>query len=862
MGFRKSRCLLLVATVLLIHFGVLLVLKDNSSALKPLLRLSLVDLKKLLTFLVPPKDLITFNKRIDARFDAEYDPRVLPQGLSSDNRVRNMYLLDVGNKEPNNEITFPEYLEDPENEAIPFMQTFDPRFTLGLWYHQLAQAARRGPLEELELNYFHWADWADLSLLDEHLLSNERKSCDDFNFATNSDLRNRKMELRKPVDFCIEDADIDEILKTGKSDVHGPEAIELMTNIREQPYSSHFHIFGPGGRAKKSVKIIEAKLYVNDFMPPPQLVVFLLPRTPEQHGTIFRANGLQVGVSSDVANRKKLIHSDIPHRYSAQFKLKNTEILDVSKAIILNTKDQLDLLTRTVVERTSSDDVDMHHVDYIRELKHLQFVDQLEAYIKELEVKQTKEELRGSEKRYLEGLKYSESHRDPPKYFDEAKLIKKEPNWALGGHYDWRFFSGIINYTDRQAPVLYGLIKAWLSFTHTYDLNTWIAHGLLLLWYWDGVAFPWDNDIDVQMPIEDMHRLARQFNQSIIVDANNNVNDELRFGRYFLDCSSFISKRVKGNGNNNIDVRFIDLDTGAYIDITGLALSDAKPPLRFDEDLPANLGRFTADKKVSDYDRNEHLEAYNCKNLHFARLRELLPLKLTILEGVPAYVPNDFSLLLHNEYGDKGLMAKTFKGNMFLPKLRLWVPARQVDKFLKMHESSLAGKKSQLRLSAEDQISQTLKKDDNDFDNIPVKHFDDDDYLQFLYGSHDKHKLLVEYLITRNLTEFHEQQLLRLLEGKLLEDLLLDLESHLKVHFGAIRHDYFHFLTFVSGYRFEDEVEKKLKQIELLKYQDQDKMLEEMRRLDESKAPLKKEENVKEPMPPLGNGKSSKPARA
>lgn len=856
--------MLLVATILLIHFGVLSVLKDNSEALIPLLRLSLVDLKKLITFLVPPKDLVTFNLRIDDRFDAEYDPQVLPPGLSTDNRIRNLYLLDMGNKEPNNEITLPEYLEDPENVEIPFMQTFDPRFTLGLWYHQLAQGSRRGGLEKLELKYFHWADWTDLSVLDEHLLGNEKKNCDHFNFATNNEMRNRKMELRNPADFCIEDADIDEILKTGKSDVHGPETIELMKTLREQPFSTHFHIFAPGGRAKKTQKVIEAKLYLNDFMPPPQLVVFLLPRTPEQHGTTVRANGLQVSVASDVASRKKLIHSEIPRQYIAKFKLKNREVLDVSRAIILNTKDQLNLLTQAVVDKTKKDDVDIHHVDYTRELTHEQFVDQLETYIQELEHKQIKESLLGAEKRYLKGLKYSESHRDPPKYFDEAKLIKREANWALGGHYDWRFFSGIINYTDRQPPVLYGLIKAWLSLAHTYDLNTWIAHGLLLLWYWDGVAFPWDNDIDVQMPIEDMHRLARRFNQSIIVDANNDANDELRFGRYFLDCSSFLSKRVKGNGNNNIDVRFIDLDTGAYIDITGLALSDAKMPLRYDADLPADLALFASDKKVTDFDRNTHLKAYNCKNLHFARLHELLPLKLTILEGVPAYVPNDFSLLLHNEYGDKGLMAKTFKGNMFLPKLRLWVPARQVDQFMKMHESSLAGKKSQPRLSAEDQISNTLKKDDSDFDNIPVKHFDDDDYIQFLYGSHDKHKLLVEYLITRNLTELHEQQLLRLLTGKLLGSLLLDLESHLKVHFGAIRHDYFHFQTHVSGYRFEEEVEKKLKQIELLKYQDQDKILEEMRKLDESRAPEKstgKAEEPLPPLPPLENGKSSKPVQ-
>ena len=91
-------------------------------------------------------------------------------------------------------------------------------------------------------------------------------------------------------------------------------------------------------------------------------------------------------------------------------------------------------------------------------------------------------------------------------------------------------------------------------------------HGIGMVWH------SWDNDIDVQVPIMDLHKLSLQFNQTIVVE-----DPEDGFGRYFLDIGSFITLREKGNGNNNIDARFIDIDTGLYIDITALALSIVKP---------------------------------------------------------------------------------------------------------------------------------------------------------------------------------------------------------------------------------------------------------------------------------------------
>ena len=34
-------------------------------------------------------------------------------------------------------------------------------------------------------------------------------------------------------------------------------------------------------------------------------------------------------------------------------------------------------------------------------------------------------------------------------------------------------------------------------------------HGPLLSWYWNGLLFPYDNDIDIQMPIDELVNLAK-----------------------------------------------------------------------------------------------------------------------------------------------------------------------------------------------------------------------------------------------------------------------------------------------------------------------------------------------------------------
>ena len=116
----------------------------------------------------------------------------------------------------------------------------------------------------------------------------------------------------------------------------------------------------------------------------------------------------------------------------------------------------------------------------------------------------------------------------------------------MGEHYDWRFFNGITIGKDEQFIILHRLIKNYLNFARENGIITWIAHGSLLSWYWNGIAFPWDTDIDVQMPISELYKLGRYFNQSLVIEnVGDSYNEFDGMGRYFIDVGSSITHRKK-----------------------------------------------------------------------------------------------------------------------------------------------------------------------------------------------------------------------------------------------------------------------------------------------------------------------------
>lgn len=335
------------------------------------------------------------------------------------------------------------------------------------------------------------------------------------------------------------------------------------------------------------------------------------------------------------------------------------------------------------------------------------------AKIEELENKY--ETLSNQERNYLKSLKVSVdiAPADAPKYFREADNIKQFK--GAGRHRDIRFFSGSVPLNSLEYKShLNSMIRTFQKLMKSTGLVSWLSHGSLYGYEYNGLTFPWDNDFDIQMPIRDLNLLAQYFNQSLVLEDPREGN-----GRFLVDVGSSITSRIQGNGNNNIDARFIDINTGIYIDITGLSVSSEPYMMRKValiseergkevrekvESMKSELGpipeysgneavkheQFNAnDKDNKDkidftfltenlnrteiYHINKELGLVNCRNKHFSRIDMISPLRTTIFHGVTAFIPHLNIESLKDEYKipeKYGFL--TFKDKVFLPQLRSW----------------------------------------------------------------------------------------------------------------------------------------------------------------------------------------------
>lgn len=227
-----------------------------------------------------------------------------------------------------------------------------------------------------------------------------------------------------------------------------------------------------------------------------------------------------------------------------------------------------------------------------------------------------------------------ENVKNSGKHFNECPI--KGKNAGLGGHYDWRFFNTARAEKEHEM-FMHHMIRAWSNFVEQEGLMAWIAHGSLMGWWWNGMAMPWDSDNDVQMPIMEFDRFAKFYNGTLVVE-----DPEEGTGRYYIDISPWYVERTRGNGKNLIDARFIDIRSGIYIDITGLA--------------------FTGE-------RENHVQ---CKNRHFYKRSWLSPARKSLYEGVRTFIPNAFESVLQDEYHK--FKSAVFGDWMFKRALALWVP--------------------------------------------------------------------------------------------------------------------------------------------------------------------------------------------
>lgn len=626
------------------------------------------------------------------------------------------------------QLSIPDYFLEPDANRID-IQPFDPRFTVGMYYNYIKRNSHNKQPIEVP---FHWADWTDMSALLPYILETDetKRLCATLDYREFEKKKEKPGEEKErkaldPASFCKNEKDLPKDHKDGN---------------RLRP---GFNVMGYYGTMDEQGVIVAGKSHLYSGAESPSAVIFL---TSDGSYTVIPGK------------KEKLLHNGIVEEYMTHSETKSLNAIKEFQQLKKEMPPDLALVLN----------------DYMINLKHEDFIIDGKKIIKELETRSTP--LSARENNYLNSLRYSiQVEDDPPKYFKEAKIF----NSLMGDHYDYRFFNGINLGYDDKAAKLHRMTRVWLSFCRKQGITTWLAHGSLLSWYWNGIAFPWDDDIDVQMPIMDLHKLSMNFNQSIIVE-----DSEDGFGRYFLDCATFITLRKHTNGNNNIDARFIDVDSGFYIDITGLALSDDSAPSRYEHLIPEGYNS----EKYTHKEINDKIKVYNCRNKHFTSLAELTPLIKTFAEGEVAYVPKSYSSILTTEYNTKGMLERFFRNRFFVPQLRMWIDQSDLLFFLRHRQDWITYFNTSeviLEKKKTKTLGQLTKLELEQLLNLKEQ-----DLLELLTND----DILLGYYATRDMTSIHENEIMRLLFGKSTENIVSSVPDSQPLKFEPflyrMRHDY------------------------------------------------------------------------
>ncbi|CAM1504598.1 Fc.00g021890.m01.CDS01 [Cosmosporella sp. VM-42] len=228
-------------------------------------------------------------------------------------------------------------------------------------------------------------------------------------------------------------------------------------------------------------------------------------------------------------------------------------------------------------------------------------------------------------------------------HFPEPKYFKESPYRA---HYDARFTKEILD-DHSQYKAIKILIQTYLSTLRDLKVQTWLMHGTLLGWWWGRQVMPWDLDADVQVTEADMYYLAAYHNMTMYYYKYGDMKE----GRFFLlDINPHFKHRDQDDMLNFIDARWIDMDTGLFIDITAA---------RYNPDHEAGEGMM--------YD----------KHGHEYRDTFVFPLRNTTFEGVPALIPFRYREMLASEYSEKALTNKHFHNHEFDEVEMKWVSTEE-----------------------------------------------------------------------------------------------------------------------------------------------------------------------------------------
>ncbi|SCV02191.1 LANO_0F15852g1_1 [Lachancea nothofagi CBS 11611] len=314
--------------------------------------------------------------------------------------------------------------------------------------------------------------------------------------------------------------------------------------------------------------------------------------------------------------------------------------------------------------------------EYLTAVPSEKFDFDLDAKIKEL---RSREGQSTNELNYLANLEYVQTHQRAGgkeyKYFHETSELSNTPD-RFQNHMDVRFFSGLITNKWRRLRILNSLTRCWHLFAESQNYTSWLAHDSLYAYLYTGSQFPWSTTQVVQMPVNDLHLLAQYFNQSLIIESPLEGN-----GRFFIDVQPFIASRNHEDDLNNVDARFIDVDSGLYIDILGVGysantLENRRLKSQYERKLAGAVSLAAGNKEIG------IISERSGKNF---LITDLLPLRLSKYHGLPVNVPchtltivKDENSVFSSLYGSKQLLQK----HRLMPALGTWIENNKLKDLL------------------------------------------------------------------------------------------------------------------------------------------------------------------------------------
>ncbi|KAK1062034.1 mannosyltransferase [Friedmanniomyces endolithicus] len=198
-------------------------------------------------------------------------------------------------------------------------------------------------------------------------------------------------------------------------------------------------------------------------------------------------------------------------------------------------------------------------------------------------------------------------------------------------------------YGSAPATAVPDATQSYWATMNALGITTWLAHGSLLGWYWGQRRLPWDDDLDSHLMLDDLGFLASYYNMTVYEHGSTS---------YLLDINpaynSLMQPAPPGNGESfappgkdNIDARYIDMQSGLFVDMTALAPT---APSRSSEGIVGRGQRALA------------------KDGHQYRNSDVFPLQASAFEGCAVLVPRAAAEVLSDEYGVNSLTRTTYRG--------------------------------------------------------------------------------------------------------------------------------------------------------------------------------------------------------